>query len=120
MSKNVDFIGTFIDGYKSIQEMEFDFEQPGINLIKGMNGVGKTSVFEAMFWCLYGESLKKLLSDSVATKLEYRPEGYKGTRVRNLFKVNGSIYEVVRHFQFKGKTKSLLNKSGIEVVGGER
>lgn len=48
-----------LKGFRSFKGREvFDLDDKGIHQVVGKNGAGKTSLFEAIFWCLYGESLK--------------------------------------------------------------
>lgn len=104
--RTVDFICIDVEGFGSIQNpFHFDFHNPGINVIRGMNGTGKTTVFNALFWCLYGINLKGVTKDKVSTWPHVREERYRGTRVVVKYAVeSGETYEVARHIAFKGKT----------------
>lgn len=39
--------------------------KPGLNIITGVNGCGKTTILEALCWCLFGETTKGLVGDDV-------------------------------------------------------
>ena len=42
-------------GFRIFKEIHLDFEAPGITFLVGQNGLGKSSVFEAVEWALTGE-----------------------------------------------------------------
>ena len=44
-----------IGNFRSLCNQNFSFNK-GITLLKGPSGKGKTTVFEAIKWCLYGNS----------------------------------------------------------------
>lgn len=46
-------------GFGSIIEpLEYKLNSPGINLILGKNGRGKSTIFNALTWCIWGKMLK--------------------------------------------------------------
>lgn len=82
------FIGLHIQGFRSfVDQVIFSFEDKGITQITGQNGAGKTSLFEALFWALYGEPLK---SGSVVEN------GLKPLEVGVLWEQDGVNYKVTR------------------------
>lgn len=94
-----------VEGFQSIAKPTvFNLDRgAGINLIKGANGKGKSTIFNALFWGEYGINLKK----SVATWVDKRPTGYRGTRVV-VERTDGEFdYMIARHFEFKGTTRGL-------------
>lgn len=44
-----------IQNFKGIKTLEIDFSEKS-NLISGLNGTGKTSVYDAYCWCLFGKN----------------------------------------------------------------
>lgn len=103
--KEVKFISVDIEGFGAIQSpFHFDFVHPGINVIRGMNGTCKTTVFNAPFWCLYGVNLKGVTKERVSTWPHVRLDSYRGTRVVTTYETDGMEYQVARHIGFKGKT----------------
>ena len=57
----INFLSVDIEGFRTIvKPLHFDLQRPGLNMVKGINGAGKTSVFEALIWCLYGINLKEV------------------------------------------------------------
>lgn len=69
-----------IEGFRNTAFRKIEFGK-GLHLIKGENGVGKTTVIEAVMWCLYGVNLKDENQDALVTKPEYREEDWNGTAV---------------------------------------
>lgn len=119
----VDFIGLSVEGFGSFQKKAtFPLNLQGITLLYGENGNGKTTLFSAFMWCLYKINLKGTNLDKAATwKFRRLPE-FRGTRVAVDFSVGEDTYMVIRHLEFKGKTKGivgnsslLLFKNGVEV-----
>lgn len=102
--KKVHYSKITIEGFQSIcKPMSFKLDNVGLNLIKGVNGVGKSTVFNAVLWAEYGGNMKK----SVASWLDVRTDGFRGTRVV-IERTDGEYdYMIVRHLAFKGTTKGL-------------
>lgn len=53
------------------KQIEFDFKK-GINLITGVNkdnntrnGVGKSSIIESIYWCLFGQTIRDIKNDKI-------------------------------------------------------
>lgn len=74
-----------IQNYKAIEDLSIDFE-PGVNLLIGDNGVGKTSVLEGiavalggMFVNVVGVSTKNIVKDDVRIKI--KPIGDSSTTI---------------------------------------
>lgn len=86
-----------ITGFRSvIASKRFYFDSEGLVLVCGENGAGKTSVFEALFWCLFGQTLKGGAEKSVVTLKQYRPLDFKGTEVTLYYEIDGTAYNVTR------------------------
>ena len=71
--KKVVFKSIFIKNFLSIGEksLSLDFSK-GINLITGenldngtRNGVGKSSLIEAIYWCLFGNTIRDIKNDKI-------------------------------------------------------
>lgn len=70
-----------IEGMGSIIERaKYKWDRKGLNLIKGPNGVGKTTILNALAWCAYGKKIKK--NASINPWPHLIDETYKGTFVR--------------------------------------
>lgn len=99
----ITFDKIIIEGFKSIQNMEFDFHESGVYLIKAPNGTGKSTVFEAIYFTLFGKDMKGENLDAVLTLPEYRGSDYRGCRVcLDLYK-NGNKYTVTRTHKYKNE-----------------
>ncbi len=97
-----------IENFMSIGVAEIDFESMvGFNTIIGennmkqdnakSNGSGKSSIFEALIWCLTGETIR-----GNKDVVNHNTDG--GTKVSVTFESNGHTYEIERyknHHQFK-------------------
>ena len=114
--------------FKSHANTKITFDE-GIIAIIGENGSGKSSIFEAVFFALFGDkALKKmgLSYDAIITK------GKKVMSVELEFKVNGIKYKVVREYNGKSSAKlyrnnelyartvNEVNKAIVEILGVDR
>lgn len=104
MSRKSHYSRIVIEGFQSCAKpLSFNLDRLGVNLIKGTNGVGKSTLFNALLWAEYGYNLKK----SVATWEDKRPDNFRGTRVV-VERTDGEFdYMVARHLGFKGTTKGI-------------
>lgn len=93
------FLKLHAKGFCSISEIDLPLNNKDITLIKASNGKGKTSIFSALVWGLYGKSLKGV-SDVVTWK-DLQPKDYKGVLVEVYFSVNNHTYKVIRCQKYK-------------------
>jgi DNA sulfur modification protein DndD len=112
--KMVDFMP-----YAGTQEVDFtcDSDHPVI-LIKGENNRGKSSLFAALRWCLYGKAIKRsgssipdydLLNDNAFS------ENRDNFEVQLEFTNNGDNYLLTRSCTVKKDTKGIRNSSNSKV-----
>jgi DNA repair exonuclease SbcCD ATPase subunit len=75
--KKVNFISVEIQNFLSVgkEPLRIDFEK-GINLITGenkdkggKNGIGKSSILESIYWCLFGNTIRDIKKDKIAHNL---------------------------------------------------
>ena len=99
-----------IKGFCSIQDLSITLGTEGIHLVKGNTGSGKSTFLNAISWCLYGKTLKNI--KDVNTLESWRPNDYKGTMVKIFFEKDGSIHQIIRCQEYKGKVE--------EAKGGNR
>lgn len=91
-----------ITGFGSIVEpFSYKLNKIGLNLISGHNGAGKSTIFNALFWCIYGKTLKE--KSSIETWEHLRPKGYKGAEVSFTFEKGGKLIEIYRSSKGRGK-----------------
>ena len=76
----IKFLAMRIQGFRSIVDFSYRFTD-GLTILQGPNGSGKSSMIEAIFWCLSGKTLKGTKAEKIQTYKQFRPEGFKGTRV---------------------------------------
>lgn len=60
-------IKVILKGFRCYLDREFLFDERSIILLKGPSGIGKSTIFQAIYWCLYG-SLKGVYHNSVTVK----------------------------------------------------
>jgi len=92
------------------QDIEFSsLENKGVTLIRGAMGAGKTKLFGAIQWCLYGqedydeESLAT--NDQIMNSLAKREE-FSETKVELIFETGGTKYKAIRNFNsYEGKVE---------------
>jgi DNA repair exonuclease SbcCD ATPase subunit len=65
----------------------------------GDNGAGKTTIFSALTWCLYGRTLKKKSSPEPYKFV--RGKKFKGTLVVVSCEIDGTPYEIYRTYKYK-------------------
>jgi len=82
-------------------ETELDLNFSGIKLIVGQNGVGKTTFFDAVIWCLYGKSMA--LADDVVSWATG-----KDCKVEVGFTVGGTTYSIIRYRNHEEQGNKLL------------
>ena len=114
--KKVKFLRIYLEGFRSfVNPTEFDLERPGLNMLKGSNGAGKTTIIEGIIWTLYRTNLKETTDDKVVSWEETRPATFKGTKVGVDFLVNDEEYSVVRHKNYKGDTEGLKGNDRLMI-----
>lgn len=113
----ITFLKIHIKGFCSyVEEVTVDLNTHQTTLIKAPNGSGKSTIFSALTWALYGKSLKG--KSEVNTWKQYQPKAYTGTLVEVFFQRDDSIYKVTRCQNYtevledgaKGKDRLLLQK----------
>lgn len=67
------------------------------------NGVGKSSIVDALSWAIYGETARGISGDAVVND-----KSKKDTRVRLLVKDGASTYSIVRHRKHKAHKNATI------------
>lgn len=113
------FTNLTVEGFCSIGQAHISLNQGGIIWVKGANGEGKTSLFSALSWVLYGKSLKGV--SKVNTWEQFRPKDYSGTKVELGFIKDNITYRIIRCQKYtkeiedgaKGRDRLLIYKEGF-------
>lgn len=56
-----------IQGFRCNIDNDYEFENGKLTLLKGESGIGKSTIFQAIYWCLYG-SLRNIKSNTCNIK----------------------------------------------------
>ena len=112
----IKFNNLYIEGFGSISKpLHLPLHKKGVHLVRGKNGSGKTTMWSAFMWCLYGVNLKGVTSSKLATKPEYRLDDFQGTRVMIHLTSNDVDYLIARHIDYKNDTHGIKGKSSLLV-----
>src|SRR4051794_13606694 len=88
-----------------------------VTLVHAENGIGKTTVLNSVYWCLYGETTKKFEKADQIINFQAGSEGETLASVEVYFDHAGSQYAVNRTFSAKrgnGKPEQACNAYQIE------
>ncbi len=122
----ITFLNINIVGFCSIvEELHLNLNQCCTVVIKGPNGFGKSTLFSALVWAIYGKNIKGV--SEVNTWLKARPKDYPGTKVEIFFQKCSHIYKIVRCQKYihsiddgaKGKDRLLFLKDNelVQIKG---
>lgn len=127
-----------IRNFLSFVNAEYCFSNNGLTLITGLNkdngnrsnGSGKSSLTEALVWCLFGETTKRLKSSEILNRsndhdcmveldIEANSGQYKVIRYRSDTKYGNDVQFYINGFEKKGKnnneTQEIINQElGID------
>ena len=90
-----------IDAFMAVGEVTIDLDSKGLVLIQGeneddssqiSNGAGKSSIADALLWCLYNETARGDTGDEIVNR-----SLKKGTRVLAQLVDGDRVYNVIRH-----------------------
>ena len=121
---NIKFNKINIQNFLSIGEASIDFSNNGYILVKGYNnnkddlatsnGSGKSSLFEAICWCLTGETIRGIKSDISNINTD------DGAYVELDLEVSGDAWKIIRtkdHRLYKTNLKLIKNDQDISGKG---
>lgn len=122
----ITFLNINIVGFGSIvDELHLNLNQNCTVVIKGPNGFGKSTLFSALVWAIYGKNLKGV--SEVNTWVKTRPKDYPGTKVEIFFQKGSHVYKIIRCQKYihpiddgaKGKDRLLFLKDNelIQIKG---
>lgn len=108
------FNDLIIHNFLTVGSAHLNLADRGLNVIQGVNeedssatsnGSGKSSVVDALCWCLYGVTARGAKGDAVVNNIEG-----KNTRVMVELKVGATTYNVARHRKHStGKNQLHIN-----------
>lgn len=106
-----------IQGFLSIGEITLNLESKGTTLVEGdnqdstadSNGAGKSSIFEAIYWCLYGSTRRGITGDDVVNR-----HTKTGTMVFLVFEAKGKVFSVRRSRKSKDHGTNLDLWEGVK------
>lgn len=100
-----------LNNFRSLRSNSFDFSE-GLQVVRGSNEAGKSTLLEAMLYALYGS---RSLRNSLANTVTYG-EKDATLRVEATFDFGGEEYKFVRH---KGGAEVYVNGSPEPFVTGQ-
>jgi len=131
-----------IQNFLSIEKATIHFQDKGVILVEGINkdmpstdgnvnssnGAGKTALFEALIWCLYGKTLRKILIDDIIRKdskqctvkveIEHSCLSLSYIIARNRGKDNSIvIWDLVNNCNIAKKDSREINSQIEEILG---
>lgn len=121
----IEFTKVIIHNFLSIGTATVELSNQGLVLIEGVNhddpsalsnGAGKSSIVDAISWCLFGETARKLTGDGV---INIKAGG--GCAVTLYFKADGKEYRVTRgrkHGMYKNGVH-LCQMHGPTAIGAD-
>ena len=120
---NIKFNRIKISNFLSIGEADIDLKDKGFVLVKGVNnntedvalsnGSGKSTIFEAIIWCLCGETLR-------GSKNVTNIFGNDGAIVELYFTIDNDSYYIIRskdNSKYKTTLKIFVNEKDISGKG---
>jgi len=84
-----------IIGFGSIQNLVYQLDTVGVNILSGKNGTGKTTILNAIAWCLYKRLIKANATVEPWPHI-INERIYKGTMVTIIFNDGTHTYCVRR------------------------
>lgn len=107
----IQFTKLNIEGFCSIPNLSMDLNTTGITIIRGVNGEGKSSIFSALVWGLYGKTPKDVSDVNTWEKL--RKKDYQGTKVEVYFLKNNRVHRVIRCLNYRGNVDGAKGSSRL-------
>lgn len=100
------------EGFQGQEEFKvFKLDQLGLNVITGKNGCGKSTIFNALAWALYGKPLKE--KATIDTWEHKRGANYQGTMVTLSVLIGQDKYKITRCKDYKGTILGTAGRSRL-------
>ena len=120
---NINFDRIIISNFLSIGQADIDLKDNGYVLVKGVNnhtqdsalsnGSGKSTIFEAIIWCICGETLR-------GSKNVTNINGDDGALVELFFRIDSENYHIIRskdNSEYKTNLKLFVDDKDISGKG---
>jgi DNA repair exonuclease SbcCD ATPase subunit len=62
------FQSVCLENFMSYKRADFSIGKPGLYLIEGPNGVGKSSIPDSISWCLFGKTIRGIEGDAIINR----------------------------------------------------
>ena len=95
-----------ISYFKGIKSAEYVFSD-GINIVSGKNGIGKSSIADAIFWCLFDVNMQGTQKFGIKTRDNNGEELHNVEHSVNLLLVNGD-----EEIELKRTLKDTVSEDG--------
>jgi len=109
-----------IEGFASIvKPLSYNLASTGVNLIVGNNGSGKSTIFNALCWAIYGKLLK-VGSEMETWDALKKLSSYQGTMVTVTMRIGLEEIKIIRCKDYKSKLEGKKGGSGLFLyINGE-
>lgn len=94
-------------------EFSTETEQP-VTLIYAENGVGKTTLLNAMLWCLFGETTARFEKKDEILNYDAKKEGRTEASVEVFFEHNDTSYVAKRYFNITRPSNDIFRVARIQ------
>lgn len=105
-----------ITNFMSWEDASVNFEKEDLVFVTGLNGAGKSSLFDALCWGCFGRTTKNILADDVVSNFSN-----KGTKIHLQLSVNNKEVSITRYRKHKAhgnKIHVTINGSTIAQQSG--
>lgn len=95
-----------LENFKGVRNLEADFAPDAVTEIRGRNGSGKSTIFDAFTWCLFGKDSRGASQFTIKTQNEQGEPIHKLVHaVECVLTVDGERLEIRREYREKWVTK---------------
>ena len=119
MVKNMIFNKIILKNFKSHKDTTIDFDR-GISIIVGENGVGKSTILEAISFALFKQFTGKKIDSLIRTTKSKSSQGTMSVTLE--FESNGNDYKIFRSRNSNSKAEFSSKKGGsfIKISSGDK